>query len=603
MLIKNCKLVNGDIVDILIENEKISKIGKNLESIGEIIDAKNNLVMPGIIDAHTHMRDPGLTQKEDFETGTKSAIRGGVTTIVDMPNTAPATTTYEKFMAKNNILKNKAWCDYGLNFGGSRTNNSNEIKKMKDLAISTKIFLNVSTGDMLVEDDKILNEIFESAEIISVHAEGEMVEKAINLAKKHNKKLYLCHISTEEEINMIREAKKNGATIYAEVTPHHLFLNVNDVNSSEENKLLLRTKPELKTKRDNDVLWEALNDGTIDTIGTDHAPHLISEKLAKLTFGMPSVEYSLGIMLKGIENQKISLERLQQLMCENPVKIFGMENKGKIEVGYDADITIIDLDDKKIVEKYDIYSKSGWSPYLGWQLGGNVITTILRGDIVYNKNKFYIKKGRNIKMKNESIAKALLNVGAVKLNVGEPFTFVSGIKSPIYCDNRQMIGYPQERDIIINAFVEQLKNIDFDVVAGTATAGIPWASFIADRMNKAMSYIRGEKKKHGAGKQIEGADLNGKKVIVIEDLISTGKSSIKAVEATREVGGDVVMVISIFSYEFESAKNNFAEKNISWQSLSDFSTLLKVANELKYLNTEDMDTASNWNKDPENWKK
>lgn len=153
----------------------------------------------------------------------------------------------------------------------------------------------------------------------------------------------------------------------------------------------------------------------------------------------------------------------------------------------------------------------------------------------------------------KEVAKSLLKTGAVKLNVKEPFTFVSGIKSPIYCDNRKMIGYPAERKVVVDEFVKKLSEKDFDVVAGTATAGIPWAAFIAWEMNKPMSYIRGEKKDHGAGRQIEGADFAGKKVIVIEDLISTGGSSIKAVEAARNEGAASVEVVSIFSYEFDKA--------------------------------------------------
>ena len=203
--------------------------------------------------------------------------------------------------------------------------------------------------------------------------------------------------------------------------------------------------------------------------------------------------------------------------------------------------------------------------------------------------------------REKEVAKSLLKTGAVKLNVKEPFTFVSGIKSPIYCDNRKMIGYPEERKVVVDEFVKKLSEKEFDIVAGTATAGIPWAAFIAMAMNKPMSYIRGEKKKHGAGKQIEGADVKGKKVIVIEDLISTGGSSIKAVEAAINEGASQVEVVSIFSYEFEKAYKNFEEKHIKWESLSNFTALLSLAREEKYLTEEEADIAASWNKNTDTW--
>lgn len=201
----------------------------------------------------------------------------------------------------------------------------------------------------------------------------------------------------------------------------------------------------------------------------------------------------------------------------------------------------------------------------------------------------------------KEVAKSLLKTGAVKLNVKEPFTFVSGIKSPIYCDNRKMIGYPEERKVVIDEFVKKLSEMDFDVVAGTATAGIPWAAFIAMAMNKPMSYIRGEKKKHGAGRQIEGADFGGKKVIVIEDLISTGGSCIKAVEAARNEGAKEVEVMAIFSYEFDKAYENFEKENIKWQTLSNFSALLELAKEEKYLTEDEAKIAAEWNKNTDTW--
>lgn len=203
----------------------------------------------------------------------------------------------------------------------------------------------------------------------------------------------------------------------------------------------------------------------------------------------------------------------------------------------------------------------------------------------------------------KNIAKALLKTEAVKLDVENYFTFVSGIKSPIYCDNRKMIGFPTEREVIVDSFIKYLKEKDIDVIAGTATAGIPWAAFIAQRMNLPMSYIRGEKKKHGAGRQIEGSEFIDKNIVIIEDLISTGGSSIKAAKVALENGAKSVEVVSIFSYEFKQAYENFEKENIKWKSLSNFNILIETVKEEGYLSEEEAKVALSWNKDPENWKK
>lgn len=204
------------------------------------------------------------------------------------------------------------------------------------------------------------------------------------------------------------------------------------------------------------------------------------------------------------------------------------------------------------------------------------------------------------------VAESLLKTEAVRLNVKTPFTFVSGIKSPIYCDNRKMIGYPEARNIVVTEFVNKIKEMansgkTFEIIAGTATAGIPWAAFIAQEMNLPMSYIRSEKKAHGAGRQIEGADLAGKTVLVIEDLVSTGGSSIKAVQAALEAGAEKVELLSIFSYDFQKAFNNFKEAGIEWNSLSNFQTLLEVAEKMQYISRDEMELASSWNKAPEKY--
>ena len=402
MLVKNCKLVvenNQEIIrDILIEDGVITKIDENIQAEGhEIVDAQSNYVLPGIIDVHTHMRDPGLTHKEDFTSGSKACARGGVTTFIDMPNTIPVTVTEKALMDKKDMMVGRSYVDYGFHFGGSKKDNSEEIKKVLDKVASTKIFLNMSTGDMLIENEKVVENIFRESKIISVHAEEGMVEKAIEFCKKYDKELYLCHLSKASEIELLRKAKAEGVKVFGEVTPHHLFLNVDDVNATERSKMLLRMKPELKEKSDNEALWKALADGTLDSIGTDHAPHLIEEKLAKLTYGVPSVENSLEMMLNGVKENRITFERLIEVMCKNPAKIFKIKNKGNIAVGYDGDLVIVDINDNSPIKDDKVITKANWTPFENCNRGGRVLTTILRGEIVYNKGNFNGIHGREVK--------------------------------------------------------------------------------------------------------------------------------------------------------------------------------------------------------------
>ncbi len=202
---------------------------------------------------------------------------------------------------------------------------------------------------------------------------------------------------------------------------------------------------------------------------------------------------------------------------------------------------------------------------------------------------------------NEEIARVLLEKKAVTLNAKDPFTFVSGIRSPIYCDNRRMIAYPKERGRIVDAFIKESQNYDFDIVAGTSTAGTPWASWISNKLNKPMAYIRGSKKEHGAGNQVEGAEVAGKKVLIIEDLISTGGSSFNAVAAVRDGGGSCVAVIAIFTYDFKKAGKIFKEGGCKLITITNFSTLVNVAKNDGILTDKELSLVLGWNKGPQDW--
>ena len=406
LYLKDGKDVHGNKIELLILNDKIDKISegfseeeiKNIEKNEklEIIDLKGKTVMPGVIDVHTHMREPGITAKEDFATGSRACAKAGVTTFYDMPNTIPTTTTLEALRDKKKLASEKSIVNYGFHFGGSRNNNIDEIKKVLEAkeANTVKIFMNVTTGEMLIEDEDILKNVFKNSKLVLVHAENEMIDKAVEYNKNYGNGLYVCHIPSKEELKKVLEAKKNSELntekhpVYAEVTPHHLFLNEEIRESTDRNKMLLRMKPELRTKKDNEFLWEALNNGEVDTIGTDHAPHLISEKLEKITFGMPGVETSLALMLNAYNEGKVKLEMIQKLMSENPARIMKISKRGKLEEGYYADVIAVDLDKEWIVGVDDtIESKCGWTPYENWKLKGKNVLTIVNGKVVYQNNK------------------------------------------------------------------------------------------------------------------------------------------------------------------------------------------------------------------------
>ena len=392
ILIKNAKILDGDKLiekNILIVDKFIREISNDRATVDKVIDAKGNIALPGIIDSHVHFREPGLTHKEDFFTGSCAAAAGGVTTILDMPNTNPPTVTLENLKQKRELAK-KSIVNYGFHFGATQ-DNIGEIKKARKIA-SVKVFMDISTGKMMINDDEALKKIFSTAKLISVHAEAEKVQKAIDLIQPTKNRLYLCHISSENELKIIKHAKTSRH--YTEITPHHLFLTEDDAKQLGNFGLM---KPVLKTRQDQDALWQAIEKNKIDVIASDHAPHTIEEKQSENPpYGIPGTETMLPLLLDAVNKNRLSLRQVVKLCCENPARIFGIKNRGQLKEEYYADLVIIDINKEKKVENEKLYTKCKWSPFNGKTLKGLPIITIVNGNIVFENDQIIDIKAREV---------------------------------------------------------------------------------------------------------------------------------------------------------------------------------------------------------------
>jgi len=393
LLIKNGKIYQNESLvskNIFIKDDKITKITSQELKSDNVIDAKNKIVIPGLIDCHVHFREPGLTHKEDFLTGSMAAVAGGITTFLDMPNTFPPTTNLQRLEEKRTLAK-KSVVNYGFHFG-STNNNIAEIEKVTNVA-SVKIYMDYTTGDLKLDNYEVLKKIFSGNKTVTVHAENENTKKAIELIQHADNHLYLCHVSSKEELYHAKN-KKVKNKVFVEVCPHHLFLTTKNINELQN---FGEMKPNLKTQEDQDALWQAINNGQVSTIATDHAPHTKEEKLEpNYGYGVPGCETMLPLLLNAINDKKITLKKIIQLCCENPVKIFKIKNKGFIKEGFDADLTIIDLDFEKEVKNDELFTKCGWSPFDGWNLKGWPVTTIVNGNIIFNNGKINKIKGKEI---------------------------------------------------------------------------------------------------------------------------------------------------------------------------------------------------------------
>ncbi len=344
-----------------------------------------------MIDVHTHLRDPGATHKEDFYTGTCAALAGGVTMVLDMPNNPTPTITSSALQKKDKIAKEKAVCDYGLIFGASQDDNTNEFKKVVQRTIALKVYMDHTTGSLLIEDLSLLEKIFQNwncPKPIMVHAEAGTLAKAIALAYLYKRHLHCCHVSLKEEVELIKKAKQRGLKITSEVTPHHLFLTSKDQKKLGPYGIM---KPPLRDG-DQESLWQGIKDGTIDMIGTDHAPHTKEEKESgKPPYGVTGLETALPLLLNAVRHRRISLEKVVELYHENPRKIFKLPKQKNTYIE-------VDLNSEWKISNDNLKTKCGWTPFNNWEVYGKVEKVVLRGRTVYKDGKVLAKagSGRNI---------------------------------------------------------------------------------------------------------------------------------------------------------------------------------------------------------------
>lgn len=343
----------------------------------------SNLILPGLIDPHVHLRDPGQTNKEDFYTGTSAALAGGFTIILDMPNNKIPITTLQTLNEKIKIAKEKIVCDVGFYFG-SLGDNIEEFNKVKQKVMGLKLYLSLTTGGFVIPKEKVEN-VFKNwpkNKAILLHAEDNTLDFAINLAKKLGNKIHICHISTAEDLKQIIKAKEDELPISCGVTPHHLFLTDQDVKRLGA---FGKMKPPLQNKKDQDFLWKNLK--YIDIVESDHAPHTIEEKRGEVPpFGVPGLETTLPLLLTAVSQNKLRIADIVRLCHTNPAKIFNIKTdpRTKIEINLNTKYSILNT---------SLFTKCKWSPFNGWKVKGKVETVWIRGKKVFENNKILAKKG------------------------------------------------------------------------------------------------------------------------------------------------------------------------------------------------------------------
>ncbi len=424
LLIKNANIVNEGKIrssDVLISNGLIEKIELNISVTGKhrVIDAHGSYLFPGVIDDQVHFREPGLTHKGDIYTESRAAVAGGVTSYMEMPNTIPNSLTQVLLEDKYRIAAAKSMANYSFYMGASNDNLEEVLKTDPARVCGIKVFMGASTGNMLVDNERTLEAIFRNATtLIATHCEDEAtIQKnlkeyeqkygdnipfachplirseeacylsssmAVALAKQHEARLHVLHISTEKELSLFsNERPLRNKKITAEACIHHLWFETADYETKGS---LIKWNPAIKNASDRQAIFSAVIDGTIDVVATDHAPHTLQEKqqpYTKAPSGGPLVQHTLVAMLEFFHQGKISLEQIAEKMCHNPSILFQIDRRGFIREGYHADLVLVDVDHRWVVATENILSKCGWSPFTGHTFRSRITHTIVSGEVAY----------------------------------------------------------------------------------------------------------------------------------------------------------------------------------------------------------------------------
>lgn len=401
-------------VNVVVEGGKIADVDPAVGlRVDETIDAAGLYLFPGVVDDQVHFREPGLTHKEDLASATRACAKGGVTTFLEMPNTAPSTTTVERLHAKLALAATKCRVNFGFYMGATPANLAELRAATRTPGI--KIFIGSSTGELLIDAQEDLERIFAETTLpIAAHCEDESTvranaarlagasdvsdhsrvrdhaaariatARALDLAERHGHRFHVLHVSTGDETDLVRASIARGhGLVTAEACPHHLLLSIDDY---ERLGALAQVNPSLKTRADAERLWAALRDGALQVVATDHAPHTLEEKrrpYPESPSGLPAVENSLALMLNEARRGRCTLEQVAHWMCDAPARAWDLVGKGRIEVGYDADLVLVDLDKRQVVRSVDQLTKCGWSPWEGVELVGWPVRTLVSGRTVF----------------------------------------------------------------------------------------------------------------------------------------------------------------------------------------------------------------------------
>ena len=413
-IFKGAVLVKNDIIDSIYKGE----VPASVREKAEVIDASDCYLMPGVIDDHVHFRDPGMTEKADFYTESKAALAGGVTSVMDMPNTNPSTVSLAAWEEKMAMIGEKSLVNYSCYLGASNTNLDEVLEADPTKVCGIKLFIGSSTGNLLVDDATAMEHFFKQVKtLVAVHTEDNAIiaanvarlkaehgddlpvylhplirsheacykatSFAVDLARKYKTRLHVLHISTEKELALFEDKPLTEKHITAETCPQYLWFDAADFD-----KLGARIKcnPAIKNEADKKALLKAVASNKIDVIGTDHAPHLLSQKEGNAltaVSGMPGIQYSLPLMLSLAKQGVLSVEQVVDKMCHNPARLYRMEKRGFIRKGYKADLVIVNRSARKEVTASDVLSKCGWSPYEGVELPVSVVYTFVNGRPAY----------------------------------------------------------------------------------------------------------------------------------------------------------------------------------------------------------------------------